>query len=127
MKIRNVILAGAVAAGGAVGFAGPAAADSGQVYSVGAAAVSIFNDQNDVVTTCDRARDGEGTVGWISVRQADGTWNAFPRVYNGGGVNTCRSGDFNVLREAAPVRLYSCLQNGPSGRPYSCGVATLNG
>lgn len=127
MMIRKAILAGVVATAGVVAFAGPAAADSGQVYSVGAAARSIFNDQNDVVTSCDRSADGHGSVGWISVRQADGSWNPFPHVYNGGGSGTCRSVDFNVVRERADLRLYSCLQDGSSGRPYSCGVATLDG
>ncbi|CAA9232732.1 MAG: hypothetical protein AVDCRST_MAG41-1073 [uncultured Corynebacteriales bacterium] len=127
MRLSRIITTIAVTAGASIALAGPAMADSGEVYSVGAAAKTIFNDQNNVVSVWDRAADSHGAVGWIEVRQADGSWNRFPKVYNGNGNGTYVAQQFDIARESAQLRVVSCLQDGANGTPYSCGSAILNG
>lgn len=105
----------------------PAFAASGQVYSAGANARSIFNDQNDVVTACDRVVNGKAAVAFIKVKQADGSWLQRGWVVDGNanGENNCVSAPVEVNREAAPLRLYSCEI--ASGILSSCRYATLQG
>ncbi len=57
------------------------------------------------------------------MRQADGSWNRFPKIYNGKGYNTSVSVRQDVLREGAQVKVVSCLQDGVGGSPYNCGIA----
>jgi hypothetical protein len=113
MNIRQLSIgAGAVAAAGVITFgtALPAMAASGQVYSTGAAARSLFNDQNDAVTACDRSENGKAAVAFIRIKQADGSWLQRGWVVDGNanGENNCVTEIVNVNREGAPLRLFSC-------------------
>lgn len=108
----------------------PAFADSGNAYTsnVGSpAGHTHFDDRIEVYTVYDDASDYEGVVGWIDVRQADGNWKAYERVYVGTGYGTSKSAYHDVLREAASVRIWACRQDGPYGQPYSCGSAIVPG
>ncbi len=130
MNIRRLVLATAalVSAGTvALAAASPALAASGQVYSTGANARSIFNDQNDAVTACDRAENGRAAVAFIRVKQADGSWLQRGWVVDGNanGENNCVTEIVNVNREGAALRLFSCeLDNGTLTR---CEYAQLAG
>ena len=130
MKIRQLTIAtGAVAAAGVMAFgtALPAMAASGQVYSTGAAARSLFNDQNDAVTACDRSPNGKAAVAFIQVKQADGSWLQRGWVVDGNanGDNNCVSDVVNVNREGAALRLYSC--ESANGVLSNCEYAVLPG
>ena len=130
MKIRHfTITAGAMAAAGLLTFgtALPAMAASGQVYSNGAAARSLFNDQNDAVTACDRSENGKAAVAFIRVKQADGSWLQRGWVVDGNanGENNCVTEIVNVNREQAALRLYSC--ESANGVLSNCEYAVLPG
>ena len=69
-----------------------------------------------------------GAIGWIEVQQADGSWNAFPRVYNGYGNNHCHyERPQNVQREQAAIKIVSCFVDGRYGTPYWCRSDVIGG
>jgi hypothetical protein len=105
----------------------PAAAADGYVYAAGYAALTVYHDVGDKIDVIDNAKDNEGAVGWIEVQQANGTFKAFPHIYVGGGFTTKVTVTQDVLREGSRVKIVSCIQNGPSGHPYNCGIAYANG
>lgn len=130
MNVRHTIHAlAAVASAGvmALAAASPALAASGQVYSSGAGARSIFNDQNDAVTACDRSENGKAAVAFIRVKQADGSWLQRGWVVDGNanGENNCSTEIVNVNREGAALRLFSC--ESVNGVLSNCEYATLQG
>ncbi|WP_163998490.1 hypothetical protein [Pyxidicoccus caerfyrddinensis] len=129
MIIRRAAL-GAVAAV-LVGLSGaPAFAASGCANTTDTgdtAGKTCFDDGGDIYTVYDLDSDNEGVVGWIEVRQADGSWKAFARVYVGTGYNTHKGNNVDVVREGAQVKVVACRQNGSGGTPYSCGTAIIAG
>jgi hypothetical protein len=102
-------------------------ASDGEAWAADHAAVTYFFDSGDFVTVCDMAYDHHGAVGWIEVKQADGSYNAFPHVYEGDGYKTCTQVVQDVRREAATVKIVSCLQDGRYGRPWNCGFRYVSG
>ncbi|SCL36946.1 hypothetical protein GA0074692_4501 [Micromonospora pallida] len=122
------VIAGAIMTCGimltGIGIASPAMAASGTAFSTdaGAAGASTrYNDDGDIYTACDLDADGTGAVGWIEVRQADGSWNKYPERYVGGGAGSCSEYNANIARESADVRIVACRQNGPTANPQDCG------
>ena len=110
--------------------AAPAFAVSGRAFTSDTGDVAghtYFEDRIDVYTVYDDDADSEGVVGWIQVRQADGSWKSFERLYVGTGAGTSRSAYHDIIREQATVRIWACRQNGPTGTPYSCGTADVPG
>lgn len=110
--------------------AGPAIADSGNAYTSDTGDIAghtHFDDRIDVYTVYDDDKDSEGVVGWIEVRQANGSWKGYERLYVGTGNNTHRSAYRDIQREGADVRIWACRQNGSGGSPYSCGRAVVRG
>jgi len=105
----------------------PAAAADGYVYAAGYAALTVYHDSGDQIDVVDNARDGEGAVGWIAVKQADGTYKSFSHIYNGKGFGEKITVTQDVLREASEYRIVSCIQNGPYGSPYNCGTKYYSG
>jgi hypothetical protein len=107
--------------------ASPAAAADGTAAAAGSAAETRYQDhtghRDDIITITDTARDTHGAAGWIEVQQADGSWNKLPKIYVGGGVGSSTQVHQDVIRELARVRVVSCLQDGPGGSPYNCGIA----
>lgn len=105
----------------------PALAGDGVARAAGGAAETWYRDYtgltDDLIVVTDRVKDGHGAVGWIEVKQADGSWNRFPKIYNGKGYQTSVSVRQDVLREAAQVKVVSCLQDGVGGSPWNCGVS----
>lgn len=105
--------------------ASPALAASGEVYSVGANARSIFNDQNDRLSACDRSENGEAAVAFFDVRQADGSWLRRGWVVDGNADGQCVGETVGVNREGAQLRLWSCeIRNGTLN---DCNSAILQG
>lgn len=104
-----------------------AAAADGKVWAANDAAYTYYTDKGDYVTVCDRAPDGHGAVGWIAVRQSDGSYKNFPRVYQGNGDGHCAIVSQDVLREGSPIKIVSCLIDGPNGTPYGCGTKYIQG
>ena len=100
---------------------------NGTAYAADHDAVTYYFDSGDYVTVCDEEYDAHGAVGWIEVRQADGSYKAFPHLYEGSGYNHCTQVVQDVLRESSRVKVVSCLQDGRYGRPYSCGFTYTNG
>ncbi|MFB9311758.1 hypothetical protein [Nocardioides plantarum] len=101
---------GAATAVGVISIASatPALAASGSVLSLNQNAKSIFNDQNDAVSACDRTANNEYAVAFIDVRQADGSWLRRPSVVDTVADGTCNTEIRNVSREGAALRLWSC-------------------
>jgi hypothetical protein len=105
-------------------------AQSGNAYTSDTgdtAGHTYWDDRLNVYTVYDDDEDHEGVVGWIEVRQANGSWSPSPHVYVGTGNGTERSGYRDVKHEYADVRIWACRQNGSSGTPYSCGKAIVPG
>jgi hypothetical protein len=128
MRIRQFVIgAGAVAAAGVITVSGalPAMAASAEVYSTGAAARSVYNDQNDNVSACDRSNNGKAAVAFIQIKQADGSWLQRGWVVDGTANNGCESQIINVAREGAALRLYSCESAG--GVVSNCEYAQVRG
>jgi hypothetical protein len=105
----------------------PALAADGYVYAAGYAALTTYHDVGDKIEVTDNAKDGEGAVGWIAVKQADGSYKDFPHVYNGYGFGQTVTVTQDVVREASEYRIESCIQNGPNGTPYNCGFKYYSG
>ncbi|RKH69207.1 hypothetical protein [Corallococcus aberystwythensis] len=127
MIIRKALGAVAVLAGLC---AAPAFAASGCAYTTDAgqaAGRTCFDDGGDIYTVYDLDSDNEGVVGWVEVKQANGTWKAFARVYVGTGYNTSKGNNVDIVREGAQVKIVACRQNGSGGTPYSCGTAIIAG
>jgi hypothetical protein len=107
-----------------------AIAASGNAYTSDTGDIAghtYWDDRLNVYTVYDDDKDSEGVVGWIEVRQANGSWSPSPHVYVGTGYDTERSGYRDVKHEYADVRIWACRQNGASGKPYSCGKAIVPG
>lgn len=124
---KRVVLAIATATLLVATSATPASASSDTVYSANRAGSTAYYDAFDQVEVCDRLKDAHGAIGWISVKQADGSWSNFPRVYEGGGVNHCTLVSQDVIREFASIRIYSCWVDGAFGTPYNCGSKVIDG
>ncbi|TQK70653.1 hypothetical protein [Nocardioides sp. SLBN-35] len=109
--------------------ASPATAASGSVDAIGGGARTWFGDADNIVIVSDRLGDYHGAVGWIEIKQADGSWNQRPatRIYVGAGEGSFQSIPVTVNREAADVRLVSCLQDGASGSPWNCNRKIISG
>ena len=109
------------------------AAASPRVYAANSAGYTQYFDRfsdgrdADQVWVCDTSRDGHGVIGWIEVQQADGSYDAKPRIYAGRGINTCEVVTQDVLREASRIRVHSCVVDGRYGRPYGCSYAYVTG
>ncbi|MEO7235564.1 MAG: hypothetical protein ABIW80_09325 [Lapillicoccus sp.] len=102
-------------------------ASNGTAYAADHAAITYYFDSGDYVTVCDNDIDSHGAVGWIEVRQADGSYHAFPHLYEGDGYNHCTQVVQDVQRETATVKVVSCLQDGRYGRPWNCGFVYVSG
>jgi len=123
-----------VVAGAACGLmftgASPAMAASATAYSTDAGtrgASTHFDDGENIYTVCDRDADGMRAVGWIEVRQADGSWNKFPKIEALGDGN-CVSNKAYIIREDAAVMIKACRKNGDGAdRLRDCGSDTVSG
>ncbi|MEP6631307.1 MAG: hypothetical protein ABJA89_12600 [Lapillicoccus sp.] len=124
---RSAAVVGTAALCSVLMAATPALAADGVARAAGSAAETWYRDYtgftDDLIVVTDRLKDSHGAVGWIEVKQADGSWNRFPKIYNGKGYNTSVSVRQDVLREGAQVKVVSCLQDGVGGSPYNCGIA----
>lgn len=108
---------------------GPAAAESGSVLTTDGGATggrTSFEDLWDRYKVCDLDEDGMRVVGWISVKQADGSWSPFARLEAVGSGN-CASRDVDVTREEADLMVVACRQNGASAPTQDCGTKILAG
>lgn len=109
-------------------FAPAARAESRSATAADGAAQTTYFDDRDNVEVCDFVSDHHGAIGWIEVRQANGTFKAFSRVYNGNGARRgCITVHQDVLREASTVKVVSCIVDGPHGRPFNCGQQYASG
>lgn len=88
-----------------------------------------YNDSGDSYTVCDDLADGMSAVGWISVRQANGSWNAFAKITDSNGAgNSCAGNNVDVIREGADVRLSLCRQDNSVGGPRrDCSSEVISG
>lgn len=127
MRTRAIIATIGLAFGLVLFGASPAMAASGSVESVGGGARTTFDDSVDKFTVCDLLTDGFRAVGWIEVKQADGSWNRFPKEEAVNGAGHCNPKDVEVLREAADLKVVACVQNGAAGNPFNCNSRVLNG
>ncbi|MCW2809749.1 MAG: hypothetical protein JWP57_4668 [Spirosoma sp.] len=134
MKSRPLARAGAIllAAVGLMALVGPqsASARDGRAFTSDTGDIAghtSYYDATDIYTVYDDDADSVGVVGWIEIKQSDGSWRPFPRVYVGTGNGTQRSNYKDVVREAATVRIWACRQNGPDGYPFNCGRADVSG
>ena len=120
--VSGLMAGGLVLAGGAA----PAAAASGYVTSPGGK--TTFNDSGDIYTVCDTAKDGMSAVGWIEVRQANGSWYKHPVIKATGGKGDCVRKNVDVKREKAQLKIVSCRQDiGAGGGIYNCYRAIIPG
>ena len=124
---RSAVVVGVAALSAVLLTATPALAADGVARAAGGAAETWYRDYtgftDDLIVVTDRAKDGHGAAGWIEVKQSDGSWNRFPKIYNGKGYGTSVSVRQDVLREGAQVKVVSCLQDGVGGSPWNCGVS----
>lgn len=118
MKLANLTTLIAVTGAALFVTAGPASAMD-WTYGTSFGHTS-YKDNGDVVSVCDDAANGEGVKGRISVQQPDGSYSAWPWIYNGGGKGTCKSVTQDVARESANLKLTICRSNGSSGTPFDC-------
>ena len=108
----------------------PALAASGTAYSTDGGtrgASTQFNDNGDSYRVCDLDGDYMRAVGWIEVRQADGSWKKFQKVEAADGVGDCNGNDVDILRETAQVKIVACRQNGAFATPQDCGWIIISG
>lgn len=103
-----------------------ASAADGKAYAAGQSASTSYWDGGDYITVCDLETDHHGAIGWIAVKQSNGSYKNFPRVYEGGGYNHCTQVVQNVLREASTIKIVSCVVDGPNGSPFNCGIKYVN-
>lgn len=128
MRVRTMIATVALVGGFTALGTSQAGAESGTAYSTDGGtpgASTYFNDAEDRYRVCDREVDGWDAVGWIEVKQADGSWKRFSKVYARGGA--CVPHDTEVLREAADMRVWACLSTDPIAGLYACGSRLLQG
>lgn len=127
LRTRAIVATLGLACGLVLFGASPATAESGSVTSIGGGARTTFDDSVDKFTVCDLEADGFRAVGWIEVRQADGSWNKFPKEEAVNGVGHCNPKDVEVVREAADLKVVACVQNGAAGTPFNCNTKILAG
>ncbi|WBB77373.1 hypothetical protein O7606_13815 [Micromonospora sp. WMMD882] len=123
-----VLTCGIMLAG--VGISSPALAADGTAESTDAGVAGArtqYKDDGDIYTVCDRDADSMGAVGWIEIKQEDGSWNKFREVYVGGGAGACEGNNVDVNREGARVKIVACRQNGSTGNPQDCGRVEVPG
>ncbi len=125
MRTRAIIATTGLACGLVLFAASPATAASGTAWS-GEAARTRFDDSVDKYEVCDLADDEKKAVGWIEVKQADGSWKQFPKEVVVGGIGHCNPRDVEVLREDAPLRVYACLKTA-AGAQINCEHTLLDG
>ena len=124
MKKRSLLAATAAAC--ALVFVAPSAqAATGVVF--GAGGFTSYHDDGDQVQVYDTETDTHGVAGWIEVKQADGSWKKFPKIYVGTGSGTLVIVTQDVSREAADVKMVNCLQDGQSGAPWNCAFKIISG
>lgn len=116
MKLAKLTTLIAVTGAAIVVTAGPASA---MVWGTSFGHIT-YKDNGDVVSVCDDLANSEGVKGRMWVQQADGSYSAWPWIYNGGGKDTCKSVTQDVVRESAPIKLTICRSNGSSGTPFDC-------
>ena len=104
-----------------------ASAASASAFAANGNAETVYYDNGDWVVVCDMERDRHGAMGWIEIRQANGSFRAFSHIYAGSGKGHCAKVHQDVLREASLVKVVSCLVDGPHGRPFSCGHQYVKG
>ena len=100
-------------------------ADTGVVF--GAGGFTSYHDDGDKVQVYDTEKDSHGVAGWIEVKQANGSWKKFPKIYVGTGVGTLVIVTQDVVRESADVKIVNCLQDGQSGQPWNCAFDIISG
>lgn len=130
MRARKLIATAGLASGILLLGNVPAMAASGTAWSTDAGdrgASTYYNDNGDSYKVCDEDADYMGAVGWIEVKQADGSWNKFPSRYAGDGNDTCNGNNVDILRESAQVKIVACRQNGPYASPQDCGYIIVPG
>lgn len=126
MRIRAAIATIGLACGFVLFGGVPASAESGIAWSTGLHASTHFDDSVDKYTVCDWSDDGWLAVGWIEVKQADGSWRQFPKETVVGGDGHCNPKDVEVLSENAPVKVWACLKV-PAGAQFDCENEILSG
>lgn len=106
--------------------AAPAAqADTGVVF--GAGGFTSYHDDGDKVQVYDTEKDSHGVAGWIEVKQANGSWKKFPKLYVGTGRGTLVIVTQDVVREGSDIKMVNCLQDGRSGTPWNCAFKIIRG
>lgn len=90
-------------------------------------ASTTFNDNGDIYTVCDEDEDSMGAAGWIEVKQKDGSWKKYPKIYVGTGNGDCKGNNTDVTREGANLKVVACRQNGSTASPQDCGWIIISG
>jgi hypothetical protein len=129
MNVRKTTVLTGLACGILLAGNSPAWAASDTAYSTDGGtrgASTYYNDNGDSYTVCDRSGDYMRAVGWIEVRQEDGSWNRFAKV-EAVGEGVCNGNNVDVIRENADVRITACRQNGAFAQPQDCGWKIIPG
>lgn len=130
MKVRHLIAtAAAVTAVGTAAAAAPAAfATDGSVHNGWGYTLYTDYSPDDEYKVCDTAADGMSAVGWIEVRNADGTWYEYSHL-RAAGNGTCASNDVNIIdsKEDRQVKVVVCRKNYPDGPLRDCESRIFSG
>ncbi|WBQ05251.1 hypothetical protein [Kribbella sp. CA-293567] len=108
------------------GAATTAHAANGVVDAQNKAGFTQYIDSGDKVKVCDTKKNGDGVLGWISVRQTNGKFKDHPRIYVGG-AGKCVTRAKDVTPENTSIILTACSVSGPKGTPYSCNSKIIKG
>jgi hypothetical protein len=103
----------------------PSQAETGVVF--GAGGFTSYHDDGDKVQVYDTEQDTHGVAGRIEIKQADGSWKKFPKIYVGTGKGTLVIVTQDVVRESADVKMVNCLQDGRYGQPWNCAFKIISG
>ncbi len=85
-----------------------------------------YVDAGDKVKVCDTKKNDDGVIGWIAVRQTNGNYKNYARIY-AGGAGKCVTKTQNVTPENTSIILTACSVSGANGTPYACGSKIIKG
>ncbi|MFI0241182.1 hypothetical protein [Streptomyces sp. NPDC016845] len=92
------------------------AGTSNNVSNSNGASIAWFWEQGDKLQSSDQSRDGHGSV----AQWRYGSGSTVHSYYNGGGYGATKTWNLDFA-EGTSLQIRSCLSDGSSGTPYSCG------